>query len=86
MFGGGGKGALSALVNNFILRRTNELLSKHLPPKVVQVVCCAMSQLQVDVYKSICQSKDVARMVKGGGGSKKARSSQHPDRRTADPH
>ena len=39
--------ALSNLVNHFILRRTNELLSKHLPPKVVQIVCCKLTPLQV---------------------------------------
>ena len=34
------------LVNKFILRRSNAILSKHLPPKVVEVVCCKLGPLQ----------------------------------------
>ena len=37
-------------MNQFILRRTNSLLSKHLPPKLVCVVCCSLSELQLQVY------------------------------------
>ena len=37
---------LSELVNKFVLRRTNAILSKHLPPKVVEVVICRLSDLQ----------------------------------------
>ena len=40
---------LSALVNEFILRRTNALLSAHLPPKLVQIVFCKLTGLQVRV-------------------------------------
>ena len=38
---------LSTLVNEFILRRTNALLSAHLPPKLVQIVFCKLTPLQV---------------------------------------
>ncbi|EKX48582.1 hypothetical protein GUITHDRAFT_68686, partial [Guillardia theta CCMP2712] len=65
------QGALSNLVNIFILRRTNELLSKHLPPKVVQLVCCKLSPLQIQLYRAISSSKDVMRMCKGTGKTTK---------------
>jgi DNA repair and recombination RAD54-like protein len=41
---------LSAGVNKFILRRTNTLLSAHLPPKRVQVVCVRLHPLQAALY------------------------------------
>lgn len=50
---------LSAIVNEFILRRTNSLLSAHLPPKVVEVVCCRMTPLQYDLYCHFVQSRSV---------------------------
>lgn len=58
------------LVNHFILRRTNELLQKHLPPKTVQVVCCKLTPLQQKLYQTICQSKDIVRIYKTGKGTK----------------
>ena len=48
---------LSELVNKFVLRRTNTILSKHLPPKVVEVVCCRMSPLQSQLYRHFLESK-----------------------------
>jgi DNA repair and recombination RAD54-like protein len=50
---------LSEIVNEFILRRTNSLLSAHLPPKVVEVVCCRMTPLQYDLYCHFVQSRSV---------------------------
>ncbi|KAI4318616.1 hypothetical protein MLD38_032295 [Melastoma candidum] len=54
---------LSAKVNQFILRRTNALLSNHLPPKIVEVVCCKLTPLQVDLYCHFLQSKNVKRAI-----------------------
>ena len=45
------------IVNQFILRRTNSLLSKHLPPKLVCVVCCSLSELQLQMYRAFLNSK-----------------------------
>ncbi|GAB2294808.1 DNA-dependent ATPase protein rad54 [Dionaea muscipula] len=49
----------------FILRRTNALLSDHLPPKIVEVVCCKLSPLQTQLYIHFIQSKNVERVLTG---------------------
>ncbi|XP_020681684.1 DNA repair and recombination protein RAD54 isoform X1 [Dendrobium catenatum] len=54
---------LSAKVNQFILRRTNALLSNHLPPKIVEVVCCKLTPLQIQLYKHFIQSKNIKRVI-----------------------
>ncbi|KAL4615457.1 hypothetical protein ACB092_07G126200 [Castanea dentata] len=54
---------LSAKVNQFILRRTNALLSNHLPPKIVEVVCCKLTPLQSDLYNHFIHSKNVKRAI-----------------------
>lgn len=38
---------MGLLVNKMIIRRTNDILSKYLPPKVEHVVCCRLSSVQV---------------------------------------
>ncbi|XP_068642553.1 protein CHROMATIN REMODELING 25 isoform X2 [Aristolochia californica] len=54
---------LSAKVNQFILRRTNTLLSNHLPPKIVEVVCCKLTPLQSELYSYFVQSKNFTQAV-----------------------
>ncbi|KAK9804116.1 hypothetical protein WJX73_000321 [Symbiochloris irregularis] len=58
---------LSTIVNAFILRRTNSLLSQHLPPKVIQVVCCKMTQLQCDLYCHFLESNITRHLLNADG-------------------
>ena len=53
------------LVNKFILRRTNAILSKHLPPKVVEVVCCKLGPLQSQLYTHFLESKTAKAALTG---------------------
>lgn len=55
--------ALSSFVNAFILRRTNDLLSAHLPPKLIQLVCCKMTPIQIDLYTNFVQSRSVTSLL-----------------------
>ncbi|CAH9100397.1 unnamed protein product [Cuscuta europaea] len=54
---------LSTKVNQFILRRTNALLSNHLPPKIIEVVCCKLTPLQAKLYSHFIHSKNVKRAI-----------------------
>ncbi|KAF3679880.1 DNA repair and recombination protein RAD54, partial [Capsicum annuum] len=54
---------LGSKVNQFILRRTNALLSNHLPPKIIEVVCCKMIPLQSELYNHFIHSKNVKQTI-----------------------
>lgn len=55
---------LCEIVNQFILRRGNILNAKHLPPKLMQVVCCPLSQLQEQLYSHFLESSAFRAMMK----------------------
>lgn len=48
---------LSTIVNEFMLKRGNILNAQHLPPKLVQIVCCQLSDLQKQLYDHLLVSK-----------------------------
>ncbi|AQK75165.1 DNA repair and recombination protein RAD54 [Zea mays] len=48
---------------SFILRRTNALLSNHLPPKIIEVVCCKLTPLQTTLYNHFIHSKNIKRLI-----------------------
>mmetsp|Transcript_9495 Transcript_9495/g.13456 ORF Transcript_9495/g.13456 Transcript_9495/m.13456 type:complete len:1151 (+) Transcript_9495:176-3628(+) len=56
---------MSALVNLFILRRINTLNAEHLPPKLVQVVCCNLTEIQTNMYQHLISSKDMQHVLDG---------------------
>lgn len=55
---------LCEIVNQFILRRGNILNAKHLPPKLMQVVCCPLSPLQEQLYSHFLASSAFRDMMK----------------------
>ncbi|KAI4886621.1 hypothetical protein NFI96_012739 [Prochilodus magdalenae] len=42
---------LIGIVNRCLIRRTSDILSKYLPVKIEQVVCCRLTPLQKELYK-----------------------------------
>jgi DNA repair and recombination protein RAD54 and RAD54-like protein len=49
---------LSTTVNEFILKRGNIINAQHLPPKLVQFVCCKLTPLQEQLYECVLNSKE----------------------------
>ena len=60
-------GELLALVNKFIIRRTNDILSKYLPVKYEHVVFCNLAPFQLDLYNYFVQSPDIKALLRGKG-------------------
>ncbi|KAJ1914778.1 DNA-dependent ATPase protein rad54 [Tieghemiomyces parasiticus] len=58
---------LAILANKFIIRRTNDLLSKYLPTKYEHVVFCRPVPIQEKLYELFIQSKSVTNVLEGGG-------------------
>lgn len=58
---------LTAKVQKFIIRRTNDLLSKYLPVKYEHVVFCAPSTFQRDLYRHFINSPDLKKLLRGVG-------------------
>lgn len=56
---------MSRTVNDFILRRINTLNAEHLPPKLVQVVCCKLTSVQQNMYQHLVSSKDMQHVLDG---------------------
>ncbi|XP_068949198.1 DNA repair and recombination protein RAD54-like isoform X1 [Petaurus breviceps papuanus] len=42
---------LVSIVNRCLIRRTSDILSKYLPVKIEQVVCCRLTPLQTELYR-----------------------------------
>ncbi|XP_069795055.1 DNA repair and recombination protein RAD54-like isoform X2 [Narcine bancroftii] len=42
---------LISVVNRCLIRRTSDILSKYLPVKIEQIVCCRLTPLQLELYK-----------------------------------
>ncbi|KAJ9655837.1 DNA-dependent ATPase protein rad54 [Neophaeococcomyces mojaviensis] len=58
---------LSSLVKKFIIRRTNDILSKYLPVKYEHVVFCNLAPFQMDLYNHFIQSPDIKSLLRGKG-------------------
>lgn len=58
---------LLGIVNKFIIRRTNDILSKYLPVKYEHVVFCNLAPFQQDLYNYFITSPDIQALLRGKG-------------------
>jgi DNA repair and recombination RAD54-like protein len=58
---------LAKLVDKFIIRRTNDILSKYLPRKYEHVVFCKLAPFQMDLYNHFIHSPDIKSLLRGKG-------------------
>jgi len=58
---------LLALVNKFIIRRTNDILSKYLPVKYEHVVFCNLAPFQKGLYNHFINSPEIKSLLRGKG-------------------
>ncbi|KAL2351643.1 DNA repair protein, SNF2 family [Cryomyces antarcticus] len=58
---------LLTLVNKFIIRRTNDILSKYLPVKYEHVVFCNLAPFQTDLYNYFIKSPEIKSLLRGKG-------------------
>uniref|UniRef100_A0A8C5VQ81 RAD54 like n=1 Tax=Microcebus murinus TaxID=30608 RepID=A0A8C5VQ81_MICMU len=57
---------LISIVNRCLIRRTSDILSKYLPVKIEQVVCCRLTPLQTELYKRFLrQAKPAEELLEG---------------------
>jgi DNA repair and recombination protein RAD54 and RAD54-like protein len=58
---------LLTVVNKFIIRRTNDILSKYLPVKYEHVVFCKLAPFQMDLYNHFLRSPEIKALLRGKG-------------------
>lgn len=58
---------LSNVVSKFIIRRTNDILSKYLPCKYEHVIFVNLSPMQLALYKHFITSPDIKKLLRGVG-------------------
>ncbi|GAB1288312.1 DNA repair and recombination protein RAD54B [Apodemus speciosus] len=56
---------LTRLTGRFILRRTQEVINKYLPPKIETVVFCRPGTLQIELYRKLLSSQSVRFCLQG---------------------
>ena len=64
---------MAELVNKCIIRRTQALLTKYLPVKVEQVICCKLTPLQTALYKLFCKACNLDSIEESDGDTGKGK-------------
>ena len=58
---------LLGTVNKFIIRRTNDILTKYLPVKYEHVVFCHLAPFQLDLYNYFIKTPSIQALLRGKG-------------------